>query len=69
MSIKPLEWGLRLIVYRDSDMLMLSFQNAQERTEDDWRALLMAADGRFEMTAVQRLTGYVLGVVEVTWRG
>lgn len=50
-------------------MLMLSFQNAQERTEYDWRALLMAADGRFEMTAVQRLTGYVLGVVEVTWRG
>lgn len=48
---------------------MLSFQNAQERTESDWRELLAAADARFEVTAVERPIGYVLGVVEVTWRG
>jgi hypothetical protein len=62
-------WEFGLTVYRDSDMFMLSFQNAQERTESDWRELLIAADGRFEVTAVQRPVGYVLGVVEVTWRG
>lgn len=62
------ELALGLTVCRDSDMFMLSFQNAQERTEKDWRALITAADGRFEVTAVRRPVGYVLGVVEVTWR-
>ncbi|KAL4876386.1 S-adenosyl-L-methionine-dependent methyltransferase [Aspergillus karnatakaensis] len=54
---------------RDSDMSMLSFQNAQERSRDDWLALFRAADERFEVTAIRKPDRSVLSVIEVTWRG
>ncbi|KAL2825755.1 O-methyltransferase-domain-containing protein [Aspergillus cavernicola] len=54
---------------REFDMHMLGFQNARERTRDDWEGLLKEADGRFKLTAVRQPAGSFLAVVEVTWLG
>ncbi|KAH8694169.1 O-methyltransferase-domain-containing protein [Talaromyces proteolyticus] len=54
---------------RDSDMYMLAFQNARERTAQEWSALLKRADGRFQLTRVHQPPRSVLAVVEVTWDG
>ncbi|KAF4219055.1 hypothetical protein CNMCM5878_003910 [Aspergillus fumigatiaffinis] len=54
---------------RDLDLYMLGFQNARERTSDDWTALLKAADSRFQITAIQKPVDSVLSVIEVTLNG
>ncbi|PYI29049.1 hypothetical protein BP00DRAFT_458956 [Aspergillus indologenus CBS 114.80] len=54
---------------RDYDMYMMAFQNARERTLEDWKALFGAADARFGLSAVHRPVGSALAVLEFTWEG
>ncbi|KAL9025549.1 MAG: hypothetical protein Q9196_005649 [Gyalolechia fulgens] len=54
---------------RDYDMYMLAFQNAKERTAEDWKSLFREADERFELTRVEQPPKATLAVVEVTWKG
>ncbi|KAL4930345.1 S-adenosyl-L-methionine-dependent methyltransferase [Aspergillus undulatus] len=54
---------------REFDLIMMSFQNARERTRDDWERLIAAADGRFWLTDVRQQEGSSLAVIEVTWMG
>ena len=54
---------------RDYDMYMLAFQNAKERTADDWSTLFNSADPRFKVTRVTQPLKAYLAVVEVTWEG
>ena len=48
-------------------MYMLAFQNAQERTADDWEMLLKEADPRFHLTRLYQPPRALLAIVEVTW--
>ena len=43
--------------------------NAQERSYDDWVALLAAADRRFRMRGVIRPPHAILSIIEVVWTG
>lgn len=54
---------------RDYDMYMLAFQNAKERTTEDWRTLFNAADERFEVGEVVQPMNSALAIVAATWRG
>lgn len=54
---------------RDYDMYMLGLQNAQERTKDDWAALLKGTDAGFKITRVLKPARSYLAIVEVTWEG
>ncbi|KAA8648044.1 hypothetical protein EYZ11_006105 [Aspergillus tanneri] len=54
---------------RDYDMYMLGWQNSQERTRDDWNALLQEADSRFKLTRVCKSPKSYLAVLEVIWDG
>ena len=56
-------------MHSDYDMYMLAFQNARERTADDWSALFKEADPRFMPTQVHQPPQSSLAVVEVTWGG
>ena len=53
----------------DYDMYMLAFQNAKERTADDWTALFKEADQNFKLTRVYQPPKSSLAIVEVTWEG
>jgi SAM-dependent methyltransferase len=53
----------------DFDLYMLAFQNARERTAQDWAKLFEGADARFRLTAVHQPPKSTLAVVEMTWRG
>lgn len=55
--------------YSDYDMYMLAFQNAKERTADDWTTLLKEADPRFKLTRLYQPRKSSLAIVEVTWEG
>lgn len=55
--------------HSDYDMYMLAFQNAKERTAEDWTTLLREADPRFELTSVYQELKSSLAIVEVTWKG
>ncbi|KAL3471617.1 S-adenosyl-L-methionine-dependent methyltransferase [Aspergillus californicus] len=55
--------------FREFDMHMLGFQNALERTRNDWEGLIRGANERFQITAVKQPEGSFLAVVEVTWTG
>lgn len=46
---------------------MLAFQNAKERTAEDWRVLFQEVDPRFTLTKVSQPRKSYLAVVEVTW--
>jgi hypothetical protein len=48
---------------RDSDITMLSTSNSQERDEDDWKALLKAADSNFELEEIRRTPGAKLDLI------
>ena len=50
-------------------MYMLAFQNAKERTAEDWTALFTEADPRFELTRVCQPLKSSLAIVEITWKG
>ncbi|KAL8840146.1 MAG: hypothetical protein Q9176_003994 [Flavoplaca citrina] len=54
---------------RDYDMYMLAFQNAKERTAEDWRVLFEGADPRFRLVGVHQPPKSSLAVVEVVWEG
>ena len=43
--------------------------NAQERSYDDWVALLAAADRRFQVRGVIRPPHAILSIIEVAWTG
>ncbi|KAL4964248.1 S-adenosyl-L-methionine-dependent methyltransferase [Aspergillus stella-maris] len=55
--------------FREFDMHMLGFQNALERTKEDWEGLIRGADERFQVKGVQQQKGSLLAVIEVTWVG
>ena len=48
-------------------MYMLAFQNARERTADDWKALFVDVDPRFRLTKIHQPLKSSLAIVEVTW--
>ncbi|KAL8743969.1 MAG: hypothetical protein Q9190_003738 [Brigantiaea leucoxantha] len=52
---------------RDYDMYMLAFQNAKERTADDWTMLFSEADPRFRLTKIRQPLKSSLAIVEFTW--
>ncbi|KAL8949400.1 MAG: hypothetical protein Q9222_004483 [Ikaeria aurantiellina] len=52
---------------RDYDMYMLAFQNAKERTIDEWTALFTEVDARFRLGGVSQPPGSALAVMEITW--
>ena len=52
----------------DYDMYMLAFQNAKERTADDWMTLFKQADERFQISRVCQPPHSSLAVVEVEWK-
>lgn len=54
---------------RDYDMYMLAFQNAKERTAEDWETLFKVADERFRVTEVVQPVKSALAVVVATWEG
>ena len=53
----------------DADMYMLAFQNAKERTANDWTTLFKEADPRFKLTRLSQPSKSSLAIVEVTWDG
>lgn len=52
---------------RASDVHMANLFNGQERTADEWKALLAEADPRFVVTRVVEPKGSALGIIEVVW--
>lgn len=48
-------------------MYMLGLQNGQERTQNDWVALLRDADPQFKLTRVVKPPKSYLAIIEVTW--
>ena len=48
-------------------MYMLAFQNAQERTANDWKNLLQSADPRYKLTRLVQPAQSSLAIVEATW--
>ncbi|KAL9608656.1 MAG: hypothetical protein Q9167_006523 [Letrouitia subvulpina] len=53
--------------YSDYDMYMLAFQNAKERTANDWTTLFQETDPRLKLTRVHQQAKSSLAVVEITW--
>ena len=52
---------------RDSDITMLAMSNSQERDEDDWKALLKAANSNFTLEEVRRTLGAKLDLIVAKW--
>jgi hypothetical protein len=52
---------------RDSDITMMATSNSLERDEEDWKALLAAADARFTLEEVKRTRGAKLDLIVVRW--
>lgn len=48
-------------------MYMLAFQNAKERTAEDWEVLFQDVDPRFTMTGVSQPRKSYLAIVEISW--
>lgn len=48
-------------------MYMLAFQNAKERTVDDWTTLFTEVDLTFNVISLDRPLKSSLAIVEVTW--
>ncbi|KAJ2903350.1 O-methyltransferase [Zalerion maritima] len=59
-------WDERLI--RGMDMVMLTLLNAQERDEEEFKALFSAADDGYVFKGVTRKEGCRMSVVEAVWR-
>lgn len=58
-------WDERII--RSMDMIMLAVLNAQERDEEEYRALFKAADERFRFKGVLRPKGCRMSIIEAVW--
>lgn len=58
-------WDERII--RGMDMVMLAVLNAQERDEEQYRALFKAADERFVLTKILRPKGCRMSIIEAVW--
>ncbi|KAL4933285.1 uncharacterized protein BDV17DRAFT_251513 [Aspergillus undulatus] len=54
---------------RDHDMCLMAFQDARERSVDDWKALIKKTDSQLGLTAIHQPARYILGVIEATWNG
>ena len=48
-------------------MYMLAFQNAKERTVDDWTALFEGVDARFKLASVHHPPRSYLAVIQFLW--
>jgi len=53
---------------RDSDITMMATSNSLERDEEDWKALLAAADANFTLEEVRRTPGAKLDLIVVKWK-
>ncbi|KAK0666050.1 S-adenosyl-L-methionine-dependent methyltransferase [Cercophora samala] len=53
---------------RASDIHMANLFNGQERTAEEWEALIAHADSRFVVSRVVEPKGSALGIIEVCWR-
>ena len=53
---------------RSIDLALQCFSNGRERYIDEWKALLAAADGRFDLKKVFVPEESLLGVLEVHWK-
>ncbi|KAF2448082.1 S-adenosyl-L-methionine-dependent methyltransferase [Karstenula rhodostoma CBS 690.94] len=51
------------------DLFMLCAYNGHERTEEEWRALFAAADGRFAFQGVTTTLGAPPSLIQTVWRG
>ncbi|EJP61307.1 O-methyltransferase bik3 [Beauveria bassiana] len=58
-------WDEKLM--RGMDMIMLTLLNAQERDENEFKALFAAADPRFKFQGVTRVQGCRMSVIEALW--
>jgi hypothetical protein len=53
---------------RDSDITMLATSNSQERDEEDWKALLKAANSDFTLEEVRRTPGAKPDLIVAKWK-
>ncbi|OAQ94133.1 O-methyltransferase [Purpureocillium lilacinum] len=58
-------WDDKLM--RSMDMVMLALLNAQERREDEFKALFAEADSRFAFKGAKRIEGCRMSIVEAVW--
>ncbi|OAR02794.1 hypothetical protein LLEC1_00194 [Akanthomyces lecanii] len=58
-------WDEKLM--RGMDMIMLTLLNAQEREENEFKALFAAADPRFRFRGIMRAQGCRMSVIEAIW--
>jgi hypothetical protein len=56
-------------IMRTMDLIMLTLLNAQERTEEEFRALFEQVDERFRFVGVTRPKGCRMSIVEAVWEG
>lgn len=56
-------------IMRTMDLIMLTLLNAQERTEEEFRALFAEVDERFRLVGVTRPKGCRMSIVEAVWEG
>jgi hypothetical protein len=60
-------WDEKII--RTMDLVMLTLLNAQERSEEEFRALFERVDRRFVFRGAKRVEGCRMSVVEAVWEG
>jgi hypothetical protein len=48
---------------------MQAIFNSRERTTNEWKALFLEADPRFEFIGVKEPEGSALAVIDVRWNG
>ncbi|KAF7903124.1 hypothetical protein EAE99_012150 [Botrytis elliptica] len=52
---------------RATDMTMKQIQNARERDQEDWGALVKAADSRYKLQSISRPEGSELAIITLVW--
>lgn len=57
------------VICRNIDITMMVAMNAKEREEDDWAALLAAADPRYTHMGAKRPAGSRMMIIEAMWEG
>ncbi len=54
---------------RIGDIMMHQLFNARERSKEEWTALFLAADSRFEVESFTLIPPAVLSTIVLTWAG